>query len=85
MWHDGLIFKLQTYGQKRVLLNEYTSSWKKNLAGILQESVLGPLFFLIYINDLPDELTSLGKIFADDASLFSKAIKGRSISTHREN
>ena len=36
--------------------------------------LLGPLLFLIYINDLPDGLTSLCKIFADDASLFSKAI-----------
>ena len=34
--------------------------------------MLGPLLFLIYINDLPDGLTSLCKIFADDTSLFSK-------------
>ena len=33
-----------------------------------------PLLFLIYINDLPDGLTSLCKIFADDTSLFSMAI-----------
>ena len=37
-----------------------------------QGSVLGPLLFLIYINDLPDGITSLSRIFADDASLFSK-------------
>ena len=33
--------------------------------------MLGPFLFLIYINDLPDGLTSLCKIFADDTSLFS--------------
>ena len=90
VWHDGLIFKLQTYGidgkllkllksylkdrQQRVLLNGQTSSWKNVLAGVPQGSVLGPLLFLIYINDLSDGLTSICKIFADDTSLFSKAI-----------
>ena len=34
--------------------------------------MLGPLLFLIYINDLPDGIISLWKIFADDTSLFSK-------------
>ena len=32
----------------------------------------GPLLFLVYINDLPDETNSLCKIFTDDTSLFSK-------------
>ena len=35
---------------------------------------MGPLLFLIYLNDLPDGLTSICKIFADDTSLFSRAI-----------
>ena len=40
-------------------------------AGVPQDSVLGPLFFLIYINDLVDDLSSEAKLFADDTSLFT--------------
>ena len=57
-----------------MLLNRQTSSRKNVLAGVPQGSVLGPLLALIYINDLPDGLTSICKIFADDTSLFWKAI-----------
>ena len=49
-----------------------TSKLTNILAGVPQSSVLGPLLFLIYINSLPDGLKSICKIFADDASLFSK-------------
>ena len=78
---DGKYLKLlKSYlkdRQQRVLLNGQTSSWKNVLAGVLQGSVLGPLLFLIYINDLPDRLTSICKIFADDTSLFPKAINNK--------
>ena len=42
-------------------------------AGVLQGSVLGPLLFLIYINDIADFLLSLTRLFADDSSLFCSA------------
>ena len=61
-----------TNRQQRVLLNGQTSKWSNILAGVPNDSVLGPLLFLIYINDLPDGLQSICKIFADDTSLFSK-------------
>ena len=88
VWHSGLLFKLQAYRvedqllallkdylhdrQQRVVLNGQTSDWRKINSGVPQGSVLGPLLFLIFINDLPDGITSLCKIFADDTSLFSK-------------
>ena len=40
-------------------------------AGVFQDSVLGPLLFLIFIKDLSDNLVSNPKFFADDTSLFS--------------
>ena len=88
VWHESLLFKLQSYGievillrllknylsarQQRVFLHGQTSSWQNVSAGVPQGSVLGPLLFLIYINDLLDGITSSCKIFADSTSLFSK-------------
>ena len=54
---------------KRVVLNGVTSSWKPIKSGVPQGSVLGPLLFLIFINDLPDNLICHPKLFADDVSL----------------
>ena len=87
VWHEGIIFKLQQNGisddllnilsdflrnrKQRVTLNGQSSSWTNVNAGVPQGSILGPLLFLIYINDLPDGLSSNAKLFADDTSLFS--------------
>ena len=56
---------------QRVVLNGQTSSWRPVLADVPQGSIMGPLLFLIYINDLPNELKSNVKLFADDTSLFT--------------
>ena len=55
---------------KRVLVNCQTSDWETIQAGVPQGSILGPLFFLIYITDLTDNLNSNVKLFADDTFLF---------------
>ena len=87
VWHDGLLYKLKCYGvegsfyhilknylqnrKQRVVLNGQSSSWLNINAGVPQGSVLGPLLFLIYINDLPENLVSVSKLFADDTCIFS--------------
>ena len=53
------------------MLNGQNSLWTNVHAGVPQGSILGPLLFLININDLLDNLTRNAKLFADDTSLFS--------------
>ena len=87
VWHQGLLYKLKENGisgnlleiltgflkdrKQRVVLNGQNSLWANIEAGVPQGSILGPLLFLIYINDLPDNQSTNVKLFADDTSLFS--------------
>ncbi len=90
MWYDGLIFKLKSNGiggsllklfenyltnrKQRVVLNGIESNWEDVYSGVPQGSVLGPLLFLIYINDLTDGIHSNMKLFTDDSSLFARVV-----------
>ena len=87
VWHEELIFKIRSHGVsdsllclfnrffperlQRVVLNGRASEWWKVLAGVPQGSILGPLLFLIFINDFPANLGCNVKIFADDTFHFT--------------
>ena len=100
VWHDGLLYKLKINGIdgdlfkliksflnnrcQWVVLNGPSSDCKSVTTGVPQGSVLGPLFFLNYINDLPLGLTTNIKLFADDTSLFS-VVNNVNVSASRLN
>ena len=67
----NLIIDFLDARKQRVVLNGQYSSWASVKAGVPQGSIPGPLFFLIFINDLSDNLISNPKLFADDTCLFS--------------
>ena len=87
VWHEGLIFKLKQNGicgpllnllenylkdrKQKVVLNGSSSDYFQIKSGVPQGSVLGPLLFLIYINDLEKHVKSKIKFFADDTMIFS--------------
>ena len=95
VWDAGLLHKLEQHGisgdlfrwissyllnrTQSVVLNSFTSAAKSTSAGVPQGSVLGPPLFLIYVNDISENLLSLTRLFADDSSLFFSASKIRDI------
>ena len=86
VWHRGLLYKLHCIGIRGTLLNwltDYlkdrrqavvikgkTSTFRPIQAGVPQGSVLGPLLFLVYINDIVEHVNSSVKLFADDTSMY---------------
>ena len=92
--HKRLIIKLNAYGlkgnmlrwlqdflhnrQQQVRVGRGQSSWALVTSGVPQGSVLGPVLFLLYVNELPRLLHSRVKMFADDMKLY------RSVSSSRD-
>ena len=63
-----------THRRQRVTVDGDISNWKSVLSGVPQGSVISPIRFLIYINDLEDDIFSKVLKFADDAKVFRKVI-----------
>ena len=88
VWHPGLLHRLKSYrisGQIFGLISSFLSNRRLQVvldgkssqeypvhAGVPQWSILGPRLFLLYINDLPDDIICHIAIYADDTTLYSK-------------
>ena len=69
----GFLIDYLSNRSQRAAVRFCTSTSKSVHAGVPQGSVLGPLLFLIYVNDIAESLLSLTRLFADDSSLFCSA------------
>ena len=86
--HQSLFMKLKAYGvhgsvhawihsfssqwKQRVVINATYSQWNDVTSGIPQDSVLGTVLFIIYMNDLPETVEGMVHIFADDTKIYRK-------------
>ena len=91
VWHKGLLLKLSSVGitgklldwfcnylsdrKQRVVLPKDKSEWISISAGVLQGSILGPLLFLVYINDIVLDIDSTIRLFADDTRVGKKSLR----------
>ena len=99
--HKRLLVKLSRYGitskllkwcesfllnrRQCVVVNGQKSQWADVHSGIPQGSVLGPLMFIVYINDLPDVVNTAIKLFADDTKIYTTTDRSEELQQDLDN
>ena len=99
--HERLLTKMKAYGITGNLLNwtrnflsgrtqkvkvgDAKSSEQQVLSGIPQGSILGPILFTIFINDIPSNIVSCCQIFANDTKVFNSTNKAASLQANIHN
>ena len=94
--HERLLLKLERHGiggnlllcfrnfltnrKQRVVIQGSPSEWSPVISGTPQGTILGPILFLLYINDVSDNVKSKIKLFADDTKIY-REIKDPTIDT----
>ena len=92
--HKRLILKLRAYGisgltlkwieaflknrKQRIVLGEIVSSWAEIFSGVPQGSPLAALLFVLFINDLPEILKNITKLYADDTKIMNEMLTSAS-------
>ena len=92
--HMILLHKLEGYGivgntlrwissflsgrRQKVVVNGEASAWSSVISGVPQGSVLGPILFIYYINDMPGVVHGFIQMFADDTKIFTSIINEES-------
>src|SRR6267154_4953701 len=81
----GWIERWLEHRQQRVVINERYSEWREVGSGVPQGSILGPLLFTLYINDIGNGLNNSLLNFADDTKLWGKVNSNEDVASMKED